>query len=145
VRKLSPLLEAFTAIVVVVWMARRRHRHVAPPSNAWQSRIDPASPTSREPTVAREIIRSPVVAAVLTIVAALLFGPSLLGLAATPVATPIATPAPTPVATPIATPAPTPVATPIATPAPTPVATPIATPEGTAPTRRPARAPPSVG
>ena len=97
VRKLSLLLEAVTAIVVVVWMARRRQRHFAPSTNAWHRRIDAASPTSREPNVAREIIRSPVVAALLTIVAALLFWPSLLGLAATPVVTPIATPEATPV------------------------------------------------
>ena len=97
VRKRSLLLEAVTAIVVVVWMARRRQRHFAPSSNAWHRRIDAASPTSREPNVAREIIRSPVVAAVLTIGAALLFGPSLLGLAATRVVTPVATSAATPV------------------------------------------------
>jgi hypothetical protein len=69
--------------------------------------LDVAPTLHREPGTAREIVRSPVVAAILMIAAAGLLGQPWLSAAPTP--TPTAAPAPTP--TPTAAPAPTPTPT----------------------------------
>jgi hypothetical protein len=105
--------------VLRIKQSRRDGDDIAESRSALHVSIIVLAPTSREPSIPRELMRSPVVAAILTIVAASLLGPGLVGLAATPGATPTAAPNPTPTAAPTPTPTAAPTPTPTAASTPT--------------------------
>jgi len=105
------------ALAVLFVELGKRWRRLSSLSDCARRRSFDVVPAQREPGAAREIIRSPVVAAILMIAAAGLLGQPWLSAAVTPMPTAAPTPMPTAAPTPTPTAAPTP--TPTAAPTPT--------------------------